>query len=52
MSGEVAGLAASMAAERGISPDKLPVKEIQGELLKRNFRLDVREYPEIEEKKA
>ena len=44
MSGEVAGLAASMSAERGISPEKLPVAELQSELKKRKFILDVREF--------
>ena len=43
LSGEVAGLAASMSAERGIPPDKLPVAELQSELKKRKFILDVRE---------
>ncbi len=43
MSGEVAGLAASMSAERGVEPGKLPVEELQGELKRRKFLLDVRE---------
>jgi hypothetical protein len=43
MSGEVAGLAASMSAESGVSPAALPVRDIQAELRNRNFLLDVRE---------
>lgn len=43
MSGEVAGLAASMSAERKITPSKLPAYELQGELKRRKFILDVRE---------
>jgi len=43
MSGEVAGLAASMAAERGVAPAKLPVADLQAELKARGFVLDVRE---------
>jgi hypothetical protein len=43
MSGEVAGLAASMCAERGTGPAALPVRDIQSELKKRTFVLDVRE---------
>ncbi len=43
MSGEVAGLAASMAVERGISPGALPIPDLQAELKQRRFVLDVRE---------
>jgi len=43
MSGEVAGLAAALAAERGLPPDRLPVPELQAELRRRRFLLDVRE---------
>jgi hypothetical protein len=43
MSGEVAGLSASLSAERGISPDKLPIADLQSELKTRKFLLDVRE---------
>ena len=43
MSGEVAGLAASMCAERGTDPAALPIRDIQSELKKRTFVLDVRE---------
>lgn len=43
MSGEVAGLAASMSVERGINPDRLDVGDLQSELKKRSFLLDVRE---------
>jgi len=43
MSGEVAGLAASMAAERNILPDALPVADLQAELKKRGFILDMRD---------
>ncbi len=41
--GEVAGLAASMAAERGIDPWDLNVPDLQNELKKRGFLLDMRE---------
>lgn len=44
MSGEVAGLAASMAAERGADPAELPVPELQAELSNRGFALDVRAF--------
>ena len=43
MSGEVAGLAASMCAERGTDPAALPIQDIQSELKRRTFVLDVRE---------
>lgn len=43
MSGEVAGVAASMAAERGLAPDRLPVADLQAELKSRHFLLDVRD---------
>ncbi len=43
MSGEVAGLASALSLERGVSPDKLPVAELQAELKRRKFILDVRE---------
>ncbi len=47
MSGEVAGLASAMAAERGISSDELPVGDLQTELRKRNFLLDIRELSKL-----
>ena len=43
MSGEVAGLAASMAAERDIVPGALPVADLQNELRNRSFLLDMRD---------
>ena len=43
MSGEVAGLAAALSAERGIDPAALPIQDLQAELKQRNFLLDVRE---------
>lgn len=47
MSGEVAGLAASMSAERGITPDSLSVKDLHTELKKRGFMLDMRELAKL-----
>lgn len=43
MSGEAAGLAASMCAERNIQPDALSVPDLQNELKNRGFLLDMRE---------
>ncbi len=44
MSGEVAGVAAAMSAERGVQPGKLSVAELQAELKKLKFALDVRDF--------
>jgi len=41
--GGIARLAAALAAERGLPPDRLPVPELQAELRRRRFLLDVRE---------
>lgn len=49
MSGEVAGLAASLAAERGILPDELPVDILQTELKNRSFLLDMRDLEKLPE---
>lgn len=43
MTGEVCGLAAARSVERAMSPDKMDVPWLQGELRKRKFVLDVRE---------
>ena len=43
MSGEVAGVAGAMAADRGHAPDRLPVTDLQCELKKRGFLLNVRD---------
>lgn len=47
MSGESAGMAAAMAAERNITPDQLNVADLQAELKKQNFLLDMREVSEL-----
>ena len=47
MSGESAGMAAAMAAERNITPDQLNVADLQAELKKQNFLLDMREVGEL-----
>ena len=43
MTGEVCGLAAARSVERGITPDRIDLPWLQGELVKRKFVLDVRE---------
>ena len=48
MSGEVAGLAAAMSADRNVMPDALNVTDLQNELKKRSFLLDMRELGNLE----
>ena len=43
MTGEACGLAAARSVERGITPDRIDLLWLQGELVKRKFVLDVRE---------
>ncbi len=47
MSGESAGLAAAMSAERGVLPENLDVNDLQAELKKRSFLLDMRELTDL-----
>lgn len=48
MSGEVAGLAAAMSADRNVLPTDLNVTDLQNELKKRSFLLDMRELGNLE----
>ena len=43
MTGEICGLASAMSIERKCTPDKLNLTELQNELKKRRFLLDLRE---------
>ena len=43
MTGEVCGLAAARSVERGITPDRIDLPWLQGEVVKRKFVIDVRE---------